>query len=123
MSHAPEKLAASSVKPTPEIAGPAGALALGSGSERTCATCKYKMTAGSMVDPCFPCLHEHSIWTGEPKQKYDAWVDERLTWDEVNRREQEQQAAIQKAFDESPELQEMVKALFSPNDKAQTRST
>lgn len=81
------------------------------------------MTAGSMVDPCFPCLHEHSIWTGEPKQKYDAWVDERLTWDEVNRREQEQQAAIQKAFDESPELQEMVKALFSPNDKAQTRST
>jgi hypothetical protein len=69
--------------------------------ERTCATCKYKETAGQMVDPCFPCLHEHSIFTGKPKPKYDAWTDERLSWDEIHRREKELFDEFQHILDES----------------------
>lgn len=55
-----------------------------------------------MVDPCFPCLHDHSIWTGEPKAKYDAWRDENLSWEEIEQQDNE--------------LMETLMRLLSPND-------
>lgn len=78
---------------------------------KTCATCKYKETAGQMVDPCFPCLQDHSIWTGEPKAKYDAWTDERLSWEEIHKQYEEGQAAIQRVIEELPEFRAMIEAL------------
>jgi len=81
-------------------------------AQRVCATCKFKEFSSSMVDPCFPCLHEHSIWTGNPKKKYDQWEDERLSWDEINVRHAAIQADMLKTFEESPELQRLVRELF-----------
>lgn len=83
-------------------------------TDKTCATCKYKETVGQMVDPYFPCLHEYSIWTGKPKEKYDEWTDERLSWEEIREEKQRELDRIGKIIDESPELQKMIADLFPP---------
>lgn len=61
------------------------------------------------MDPCFPCLHEFSIWTGEPKEKYDRWTDETMSWEEIKAEHERQQAEMKAIFDTDPELQALVK--------------
>lgn len=76
-----------------------------------CQTCFYKET-GPMRDPCFPCLHEYDIFSGQPKRKYDAWVDESIPAEEVARKTKEDFDAMDKACRESPEIRELLKRLF-----------
>lgn len=66
-----------------------------------------------MVDPCFPCLLDRSLFTGQPKEKYDAWTDERLSWEEIERQQQELFDKFEQILKETPSLQERIRNLFS----------
>lgn len=57
-----------------------------------------------MVAPCFECLNEHDIYTGEPKHKYNEWRDERLSWEEIQKQDRE--------------FYEELDRLFLPNEKS-----
>lgn len=76
-----------------------------------CKTCKYKETAGEMVDPCFPCLLKAEILTGTPKRMFDRWEDDKMTWEQIEEKERLVTEKLSKQLDNDPEFKKAIEEI------------
>jgi hypothetical protein len=91
-----------------------------------CQSCKHKKYYGEMTDPCFPCLTgclTLGNLSGEHlcRFKFSGWTDERLSYEEIERWEEEKYNKMQEIFQDlwnfEPEFKECLEKIFGKKEK------
>lgn len=72
-------------------------------TDKNCSNCKYQVLSGQMMHPCFLCLNQQNE-LGMPLPPFSFWVDETLSWEEIEMMEEESQRKFDEWVENDPEI-------------------